>query len=235
MSKVIYGKYARQRADKKWEMTEEGQAFLVEWLKEWPLPAKLFCKAYGRTYAAWMAANRKQGKKGARTEAINQTCLVAICRAILTYDGRVKFSTYAANAMFFEARKELDEINRLEGRKYDARIVSGDARHGADEVSVFDAVADPRRGSVDCVDGDDHWLAMIDVAAEPHSTMLPAEQTEAGAERIRKRWRHVFVSHFGEGESQAKLAKDLKVTRSFVANIVERGCHKIRETMFADA
>ena len=218
---VKYGPYARQRADGGWEMNEEGQAFLVAWMEEWPVPALLFQKAYKWAYFAWTSANWKDGKRRGTLDLLNQTCLVACCKAILKYDPSVcKFTTYAANAMFFEVRRELWDMDKA--KRKGVRVISGTADQSDDGMSMFDEVASAKE-AWDASDSEEELARLIDVAVTGPEEYRPTHCEE--------RWRYVFNEHFAEGKSQVQIARELKVTRSCITQIVERGCNKIRKAI----
>jgi len=216
------GPFSRRKPDGGLEMTEEGQAFLLAWLVDWPEPAKLLNKAHRNIYNAWMLANWKQNQRGTKYENLNQTCLVACCKAMLRYDpANSKFSTYASTAMYFEVRQELDRKSKEDGRKHRTVVVSGDAPHGKDEASVFMEVVDRYVGIDTAFESEEAFEKLVEVATE-----LPPQEI-----RHATKWEYVFEKHFRDGVSQAELSKELKVTRSCVTQIVERGISRIRKAI----
>jgi len=204
----IYGPFARQRKDGTWEINEEGQAFLAEWLKSWPDPAKLLNTAHRSTFSAYMAQNAWQEADGVRYEAINQSCRVAICNSILTYQPTMcVFTTYAAYAMRCEVQREMHR----EGKAYRKGVVSGDTTYGDDDADLFDNIGDQRlqRDTVESDDGFEYMIRMI----------------------RNKRHRSILRRRFRDGISDAEIAKEEQVTRTHICNIIKMATTLIRKNL----
>jgi hypothetical protein len=183
--KAPFGPYAT--ADGR--LTDEGQRVLEEWLEEYRFrPANLLHKVHRGHYCAGLATFGE--------DELNSACLLAITKAMLSYDPEkcAKFSTYASNALRYGVELAFRGLDAAE--KYGHRLVDGHRDIGSDGT-IFDMIPDP--DAADPADGES--------AAWPLS--LGAE-VQAILKRRVPSWKHreIFSLRFGlHGESPLTLAE----------------------------
>ncbi len=205
-----YGPFARQRADGQWEMNEEGQAFLMEWLVDWPQPARLLNKAYRSTFDAYIKFIAKKSGKRHGYETVNQTCRIAICNAIMKYQPDVcRFTTYAAFAMRIEAQKEMSLASKAE--RAGAKVNSGHTIIG--DTELFQLIPDTKTLDVE-VRVSDHKKLMAE-------SMIDAIPSERNRDIVRKRY--LF------DVSQVALADEYQVSKSRIQQILDSEIRRIRK------
>lgn len=205
-----YGPFARQRADGQWEMNEEGQAFLMEWLVDWPEPARLLNKAYRSTFDSYMKFVAKKSGKRRGYETVNQTCRFAICNAIMKYQPHVcKFTTYAAFAMRIVVQKEMNLAGKAE--RAGAAVNSGNTVIG--DTELFELLPDMRTCDTEVRVSDQKKLLA--------ESMIDAIPSERNRDIVRKRY--LF------DVSQVALADEYQLSRSRIQQILDYEIRRIRK------